>query len=174
MKTAALLVAASVLLASSLFASNVSAQSFSSSVPPPPGMNDPGVKAVAPPATPTASSSRSTATPNGNPMTREPPALPAMQDAGSGSRDASPPQIRVRQEGDNTIQEYSHSGQVYMVVVTPKNGLQQTYMVDPQGRLVDEHGQKRVGPAMYKVLEWGKSKPATADSTETPADGGSH
>jgi len=146
MKTAALLAIASVLLASSLFASNVSAQSFSASVPPPPGMNDPGVKAVAPAATPAASSSRNTATPNGNPMTREPPALPAMQDARTGSKDASLPQIRVRQEGDNTIQEYSHSGQVYMVVITPKNGLQQTYMVDPQGRLVDEHGQKRVGP----------------------------
>jgi len=174
MKTAALLAIASVLLASSLFASNVSAQSFSASVPPPPGMNDPGVKAVAPAATPAASSSRNTATPNGNPMTREPPALPAMQDARTGSKDASLPQIRVRQEGDNTIQEYSHSGQVYMVVITPKNGLQQTYMVDPQGRLVDEHGQKRVGPAMYKVLEWGKSKPAAEDSSQTNPDENSH
>ena len=174
MKTAALLATASVLLASSLFASNVSAQSFSSSVPPPPGMNDPGVKAVAPPATPAASSSRTTATQNGNPMTREPPALPEMQDPRSGSRDASLPQIKVRQEGDNTIQEYSHSGQVYMVVVTPKNGIQQTYMVDPQGRLVDEHGQKPVGPAMYKVLEWGKSKPATEDSSQTNPDENSH
>ena len=107
-------------------------------------------------------------------MTREPPALPAMQDARTGSKDASLPQIRVRQEGDNTIQEYSHSGQVYMVVITPKNGLQQTYMVDPQGRLVDEHGQKRVGPAMYKVLEWGKSKPAAEDSSQTNPDENSH
>lgn len=161
MKTAALLAAASVLLASSLFASNVSAQSFSSSVPPPPGMNDPGVKAVAPPAP---------ASQNSNPMTREPPALPQVQGAAPGGREAQLPQIRVRQEGDNTIQEYSHSGQVYMVVVTPKNGIQQTYMVDPQGRLVDEHGQKPVGPAMYKVLEWGKSKPATEDSSQTNPD----
>ena len=173
MKTAALLAAASVLLASSLFASNVSAQSFSATVPPPPGMNDPGVKAVAPSATPAASSNRTTATPNGNPMTREPPPLPAMQDAGNG-RDASLPQIRVRQEGDNTAQEYSHSGRVYMVVVTPKHGLQQTYMVDPQGRLIDEHGKREVAPAMYKVLEWGKSKPAAADSSETTTDDGSH
>jgi hypothetical protein len=170
MKTAALLAAASALLVSSLFASNllvsnVYAQSFSASVPPPPGINDPGVKAAAP---------ATAASQSGNPMTREPPALPAMHDARTGISDASLPQIKVHQEGENTIQEYSHSGQVYMVVVTPKHGLQQTYMVDTQGRLVDEHGQKRVGPAMYKVLEWGKSKPATADSTETPADDGSH
>ena len=159
MKIPVLLAAASVLLASHAFA-----QSAPTNVPPPPGINDPGVKAVAP---------ATAASQGGNPMTREPPALPAMQDAGNG-RQASLPQIRVRQEGDNTIQEYSHSGQVYMVVVTPKHGIQQTYMVDPQGRLVDEHGKKPVGPAMYKVLEWGKSKPAAADSSETPADDGSH
>ncbi|OOG62800.1 hypothetical protein B0E46_11250 [Rhodanobacter sp. B04] len=159
MKIPVLLAAASALLASHAFA-----QSAPTNVPPPPGINDPGVKAVAP---------ATAASQGGNPMTREPPALPAMQDAGNG-RQASLPQIRVRQEGDNTIQEYSHSGQVYMVVVTPKHGIQQTYMVDPQGRLVDEHGKKPVGPAMYKVLEWGKSKPAAADSSETPADDGSH
>ena len=54
------------------------------------------------------------------------------------------PEVQVRQKGDNTVQEYSRNGRVYMVVVTPKNGMQQTYMVDPEGRLVDEHGQKPV------------------------------
>ena len=170
MKTRVLLTAASVLLASSLLASNASAQSMATSVPPPPGINDPGVKAVAPPA---ARPARATPSPQGNPMDRKAQALPSMQDAGNG-KDASLPQISVRQEGDNTIQEYSHSGQVYMVVVTPRHGIQQTYMVDPQGRLVDEHGQKPVGPAMYKVLEWGKSKPAAAESTEAAPTGGAH
>jgi hypothetical protein len=37
-------------------------------------------------------------------------------------------------------------------------------MVDPSGRLVDEHGQKPARPVMYKILEWGKSRPATARS----------
>jgi hypothetical protein len=46
-------------------------------------------------------------------------------------------------------------------------------MVDPQGRLVDEHGQKPVGPVMYKVLEWGKAKPPAEGSGEAaPADNG--
>ena len=160
MKIPVLLAAASALLASHAFA-----QSAPTNVPPPPGINDPGVKAVAP---------ATAASQGGNPMTREPPALPAMQDAGNG-RQASLPQIRVRQEGDNTIQEYSHSGQVYMVVVTPKHGLQQTYMVDPQGRLVDEHGQRRATPALYKVLEWGKSPPPAepADNAGAPASSSS-
>jgi hypothetical protein len=79
----------------------------------------------------------------------------------------------VRQEGDNSVQEYSRNGRVYMVVVTPKNGIAQTYMVDPQGRVVDEHGQKPVGPVMYKVLEWGKAKPPAENSSEaTPDDDG--
>jgi hypothetical protein len=160
MKSPVLLAAASI-----LFASHAFAQSASTKVPPPPGINDPGVKAVAP---------ASAASQGDNPMTREPPALPQTQAAPAGGRDAPPPQVRVRQEGDNTIQEYSRSGQVYMVVVTPKHGIQQTYMVDPQGRLVDEHGKKPVGPAMYKVLEWGKSKPATEDSSQTNPDENNH
>ncbi len=85
-----------------------------------------------------------------------------MHDDGSGRAAATSRcrKSKVRQEGDNSIQEYSRNGRVYMVVVTPKNGITQTYMVDPQGRLVDEHGQKPVGPVMYKVLEWGKSQAA--------------
>ena len=172
MKTAALLAAASVLFAASVFAQS----SPPAPVPPPPGINDPGVKAVAPPTkSPAKASPAGTAKPNLQPLT-----LPAMKSGDSRlGRDASIPDVQVRQQGDNSIQEYSRNGRVYMVVVTPKNGIQQTYMVDPQGRLVDEHGQKPVGPVMYKILEWGKSKPPAAEPGEaesaTPAPGdGSH
>ena len=50
MKTAALLAVASVLFASSVFAQS----SPSTNVPPPPGINDPGVQAVTPAAKPAA------------------------------------------------------------------------------------------------------------------------
>lgn len=157
MKTAALLAVASVLFAASVFAQT----SPPAPVPPPPGINDPGVKAVAPPAKSAAKASPAgSAKPDLQPLT-----LPAMKSGDSRlGRDASVPDLQVRQEGDNSVQEYRHNGHVYMVVVTPKNGIQQTYIVDPQGRLVDEHGQKPVGPAMYKLLEWGKSKPPAAES----------
>lgn len=169
MKTAALLVAASVLLTSSLFASAVSAQTApSTNVPPPPGINDPGVKASSPPTTarPAVSPARQ--------LDLKPQTLPAMRDGGDaqGQRDASIPVVRVRQQGDNSIQEYSRNGRVYMVVVTPKSGIAQTYMVDPQGRLVDEHGQKPVGPVMYKILEWGKPRPPAESDDTTPNDNG--
>jgi len=170
MKTVALLVAASTLFVSSVLASNAFAQSSpSTSVPPPPGINDPGVRAVAPPARP----AKSTPASEHRPLDLKPQSLPAMHDDGAArtGRDKSLPDIKVRQEGNNTIQEYSRNGQVYMVVVTPKSGIQQTYLVDPQGRLVDEHGKKPVGPVMYKVLEWGKSKPPAEESTAPAQDG---
>lgn len=172
MKTVALLAATSVLLASSVFAQS----SAPISAPPPPGINDPGVHAVAPAAKPVAESSRVAVRPAGNSLDLKPQALPSMRD-GAAARDGKhqlPPDVSVREQGENNIQEYRRNGQVYMVVVTPKSGVPQTYMVDPQGRLVDEHGKKPVTPVMYKVLEWGKSPPAAADSTEPPPPAGGH
>lgn len=112
-------------------------------VPPPPGINDPGTHAVQP-------------APNGSSLL---PAKPAPIVSGEPL-----PDVRVHRQGDNTVQEYRRNGQIYMVVVTPPNGIAQTYMVDAQGRMVDEHGQKPTRPVMYKILEWGKSKPAEASS----------
>jgi hypothetical protein len=174
MKTAALLVAASV-----LFTSSVLAQSApSTNVPPPPGINDPGVKSAEPPAKPAARHRSTHAAPpsSAQPLNLKPQALPAMHDEGSvqAGRDQPPPEVRIRQEGDNSIQEYSRNGRVYMVVITPKSGITQTYMVDPQGRLVDEHGMKPVGPVMYKVLEWGKSQPPAEGSSKPAPAGDGH
>jgi len=144
MKIAALLVA-SALCAPAAFAQSAPP----ANAPPPPGMNDPGVQATAP----------AKRTPG-----HAPPRLPAMHEDARDARGAPPSEVTVHQQGENTVQEYRRSGQLYMVVVTPKNGVPQTYTVDPQGRLVDEHGQKPTRPVMYKVLEWGKSKPAEAAS----------
>ncbi|MEO6800003.1 MAG: DUF2782 domain-containing protein [Rhodanobacter sp.] len=162
MKIAILLVAASVLFAAMLVPV-VHAQTYpASKVPPPPGMNDPGVKATAP----AASSPAPAATPKPN---LQPLTLPAMNSGDSRmGRPESEPTVQIREQGEDTVQEYSRNGHVYMVVVTPKHGLQRTYMVDPQGRVVDEHGQRRAAPALYKVLEWGKPKPPAPES-DAPA-----
>ncbi|MEP7186091.1 MAG: DUF2782 domain-containing protein [Rhodanobacter sp.] len=173
MKTTALLAStstlfASSLLLSSLWVSGAFAQSMpSTNVPPPPGMDDPGVTAVAPPHPAPKQTAQS---PSGRMPDLKPQALPSMKNGDSrlGRPNASVPDIKVRQDGDNSVQEYSRNGQVYMVVVTPKSGIAQTYMVDPQGRVVDEHGQKPVRPVMYKVLEWGKAPPPAEPSSDTP------
>jgi len=145
MKIVALLVASTLVMPAAFAQSRPTG-----SAPPPPGMNDPGVHATAP--------ARTSAAP-----ARDGSSLLPVQPA--PIRSGQPmPEVSVHQRGDDSVQEYRRNGQLYMVVVTPKSGIAQTYMVDPQGRLVDEHGQKPTRPVMYKVLEWGKSRPAEAAS----------
>ena len=167
MKTAALLAAASFLLAAGAMAQSAPP---SGSVPPPPGMNDPGVQPVAP--APTSAAPASAPVPaHQSAMSR---GLPSMQDHSGGGKHMTLPQVSVHQEGQNEVQEYRRSGMVYMVVVTPKGGIPQTYLVDPDGTRHLQPGQPPVQPVMYKVLEWGKSKPAAAASSATPSGESGH
>jgi hypothetical protein len=133
-------------------------------------MNDPGVNPAKEPAT-----ANTAAAPVSSPAELEPshmPGKPIPTPQVSGvpaPRDANgqpPPDVTVRQQGENTIQEYRQNGRVYMMVVTPKHGPQQVYNVGADGQVVDPHAQAPVKPVMYKVMEWGNSKPASASSTE--------
>lgn len=157
MKRSAAIVFAAALVAAPAFAQTRPPVN----VPPPPGMNDPGVKASAPASPIQASPAAAPA----HGSTSLLPVTPAPIKSGQPL-----PEVSVHQQGENTVQEYRRNGQLYMVVVTPPNGIAQTYMVDPSGRLVDEHGQKPTRPVMYKVLEWGKSKPAPAASAGGSGD----
>ena len=158
----------------SLLAMAVMAPAFAQTAPPsnalpPPGLNDPGVDATAPAPAPKLASTPAPApaASASNPMTRQVPALPSMHD----DRDTTMPTVSVRQEGNNSIQEYHQNGRVYMVIITPKGGIPQTYMVDDRGRLTDSNGAPPVRPVMYKVLEWGKSKPAEASGDQDDNSG---
>jgi hypothetical protein len=176
MKHATCLLALSFLAASSAFAQTSSSSSATphfAPAPPPPGMNDPGVNPAREPAAASTSSK-----PVSSPAELEPSHLPGKpipvpKVAGvPAARDANgqpPPDVSVRQEGDNTIQEYRQNGRVYMVVVTPKHGPQQVYNVDENGYMFDPVSRTRVKPVEYKVIQWGNSKPASASSAE---DGG--
>jgi len=161
MKSVVLLAVLGVAVASNALAQQ-SASQFPPA-PPPPGMNDPGVKAVPPPAPAPVPSTRKPASSSSSSLsadTSAPLSQPATSSATSQPRDArgdAPPQVTVRTEGEQTIQEYRRSGQLYMVVVTPKGGIAQTYMVDQKGAWTNQAGEP-VKPVMYKVMEWGKSK----------------
>ncbi len=173
MKHAACLFTLFTLAALPAFAQTSSSSSAPHFAPaqPPPGMNDPGVN----PSREPMSSSTSASAPASTPAELEPshmpskpipmPKMPGTQPA----RDAGgqpPPEVAVHREGDNTIQEYRQNGRVYMVVVTPKVGPQQVYSVDPDGHMLDPNGQPPVKPVMYKIMQWGNSKPASASSSE--------
>ncbi|HEX8777797.1 MAG TPA: DUF2782 domain-containing protein [Rhodanobacter sp.] len=134
--------------------------------PPPPGMNDPGVQAVAPPARPAAASSGGStpAEVTATPVPGKPIPLPGDKAKGDDAKGEPPPDVTVHTEGDAVYQEYRRGGRVYMVVVTQKNGLSYTYMVDSNGVMRATDGAPPVRPVMYKILEWGGSKPATSGS----------
>lgn len=137
---------------------------------PPPGMNDPGVKPAPASAAPAASQNEST------PAEIQPTHLPGKpiplpRQPGETGPAQGIPNVQVKKEGDRTVQEYRQSGRLYMVVVTPKHGVPQTYMVDSQGKLRDDNGQPPVRPVMYKVMEWGKAPPPAGSQDD---DSGSH
>ena len=146
MKPAVLFIALGAFAAAPVFAQ--SAQSLPPA-PPPPGMNDPGVKATLPPKPAD---------------TQAAPKAPASTKPGSKATDQ--PQVTECSKNDSTIQEYRRSGALYQVVVKPKVGPEQVYLVDPKGNYsqVSQSGPREpVKPVMYKVLEWGKSRPAEGE-----------
>ncbi|WP_243042187.1 DUF2782 domain-containing protein [Dyella sedimenti] len=154
MKSVALLAVLGAAVASNALAQQ-SASQFPPA-PPPPGMNDPGVKAATPAPIPSPKSG------TGNPADTAATMSQQPTSSGQSQRDArgdAPPTVSVRTEGDQTIQEYRRSGQLYMVVVTPKGGIPQTYMVDQKGAWTNQAGEP-VKPVMYKVIEWGKGRSA--------------
>lgn len=177
MKSAASLLALAAFVALPAHAQSASAQPPKfAPAPPPPGMHDPGVKAVAPPDRP-AQAGTSGSTPaevDATPLPGKPIPLPAMPGDKGKPEDAKgepPPQVTVHTEGDAVYQEYRRGGRVYMVVVTQKNGLSYTYTVDSNGVMRATDGAPPVRPVMYKILEWGGSKPAVSGSG-AQADGG--
>lgn len=68
------------------------------------------------------------------------------------------PTVTIREEKDRRIEEYRMNGQVYMVKVTPKDGVSFYYIdADGDGKLeldVDKSAMDPVQPVYWKVKEW--------------------
>jgi hypothetical protein len=58
----------------------------------------------------------------------EPPAPPA----GVADEDVGEPEVTIQQRGEDTYEEFRLNGQLYMIRVTPRNGVPY-YLVDPAG-----------------------------------------
>ena len=69
-----------------------------------------------------------------------------------------PPVVSIRTEEDKTIEEYRQNGKLYMVKITPKEGVSYYYMdLDGDGDLElqpHDDGLSPVAPAMWKLKEW--------------------
>ncbi|WP_225578397.1 DUF2782 domain-containing protein [Rhodanobacter sp. 7MK24] len=181
MKTVVCMLAISAFAASPVWAQSSSQSPQFAPAPPPPGMNDPGVQAAAPARPASSSTNGSTpATVTATQVPSKPIPLPVMPgDNGAPKtvkRNAPADDVSVHTEGDAVYQEYRRGGRVYMVVVTQKNGLSYTYMVDNNGTMSATDGAPPVRPVMYKILEWGKSKPAESedDSQDSGSQDGAH
>jgi hypothetical protein len=68
------------------------------------------------------------------------------------------PNVEIRKEEDKLIEEYSINGRIYMVKVTPDNGLPYYYMdEDGDGQLELQPGDEAlnpVRPVYWKLKEW--------------------
>lgn len=123
---------------------------------PPPAMNAPGAKEVAPaPAAKPAPAARPASAATG--MAIPIPALPSMQQAAPrDARGDAPPTVTVMQHKGQLIEQYYEGGQLYMVQVHPKHGVTYSYFVDKAHNLTRSPGAPKISPVLYTLLEWGK------------------
>ncbi|HET7221596.1 MAG TPA: DUF2782 domain-containing protein [Rhodanobacteraceae bacterium] len=123
---------------------------------PPPGINDPGAKPQSVPL----------------PSTGIPPSIAPAARQRNGNGDSTNVSVRTDANGD-TIKEYRRNGSVYMVRVTPKHGVTQTYMVNsPNGSLMHDPKLGPVSPVYYDIYKWGgPKKPASSAAAEASTSG---
>ena len=68
------------------------------------------------------------------------------------------PTVTIREEEDRRIEEYRLNGRIYMIKVTPKNGVPFYYIdADGDGQLeldMDQQTLNPVQPVHWKIKEW--------------------
>ncbi|HET7931859.1 MAG TPA: DUF2782 domain-containing protein [Rhodanobacteraceae bacterium] len=157
MKTGLLLAGCAVLFAlPAAHAQTVLAHASSSAPPPssalpPPGINDAGPATQSIPLPSTG---------------LRPSVAPAAQQR-DGKGEAPPDVAVTTNTNGDTVETYSRNGHAYMVRVTPKHGVPQTYHYDnANGSLVHDPRLGPVAPVYYTLYKWGgAAKPASSTSS---------
>lgn len=136
-------------------AQSVPAHAFT--VLPPPSINAPGAKAVAPVEKRKTARPPSAAKPAA-PSTAIPlPALPTMhENALRDGRGQMPPTVKVTRQKGRVIEEYYDGGQLFMVQVRPEHGPSYTYFVDKAHHVTRGPGAPKISPALFTILTWGQ------------------
>jgi hypothetical protein len=117
----------------------------------PPAMNDPGVKQVEPAPAPAASAAKAAE------KTQEQPTLPPEVQAAANV--AELPVVTVRQNGNETVEEYRKKGKLLFVRVLEKQGPTKFYVdnpaVIPPNLMQQLSGPSgNVQPVYYKLADW--------------------
>lgn len=164
MKPNSLILAAAALAVTTAFtalpALAADRQPVPADVPPPPGLNDPGV------STPAAAKTEAseTAPPA---LDRDDPLAPvpkpdarlvrdkASRDASATAQRVADSDVTTRKQGNDTVEEYRQKGRLWMVRIVPQNGPTQTFMADdPSGRLLRDPTEGPIAPVYYTLYEW--------------------
>ena len=130
-----------------------------SDVPPPPGMDEPGVTTAPQPAT--AAEPAAARTQADDPLAPLPkPDARLVRDKASRDKAATDDRIArsevtKRKQGDDTVEEYRQNGRIWMIKIIPITGPSQTFMAnDGSGRLVRDPKEGPVSPVYYSLYEW--------------------
>lgn len=120
----------------------------------PPAMSDPGVKAAEPTSTPAAAAAQ--AAPASRTAKDEHALPPDVQAAANA---AELPVVTVRQNGNETVEEYRKKGKLLFVRVLEKEGPTKFYVdnpaVIPPNLMQQLSGPSgNVQPVYYKLAEW--------------------
>lgn len=119
---------------------------------PPPGINEPGSREQSIPLPNTG------LRPSVAPAARQP-------DANGQTSDVA---VSTNANGD-VVEEYSRNGVVYMVRVTPRHGVTQTYMYNsPDGSLLHNPKLGPVSPVYYTIYQWGGPRKPAGSSAPPP------
>jgi hypothetical protein len=127
-------------------------------VPPPPGLNDPGVSPAPAQAQAPASAAPQSAADPLAPLPK--PDTRIVRDRADRDPDAMQRRMAnsdhvTRQQGDDTVDEYRQNGHVWMIRIQPHNGPVETFMdTTGNGKLTRDPQQGPVAPVYFSLYEW--------------------
>jgi hypothetical protein len=144
------------------FASAADPKPAKADVPPPPGIDDPGVRAqAAQDDRGDAEAAQAGAASDDNDPLGPIPKPDARLVRDKASRDAANAEriaasnVTRRRQGDDTVEEYRQNGRIWMIRIVQPNGPTQTFMdTDGSGRLMRDPREGPVSPVYYTLYEW--------------------
>lgn len=126
----------SLILLAALPWAALAAEPTQAPAPPPPDMDAPAVKAA--PAAKASAGNEAKAT----------------EQVATDANGEPAPEVTVRKQGDDTVEEYRRDGRITMIRITGKAGVAQTYIANSDGKLVRDARQGPVDPVYFTVYQW--------------------
>jgi hypothetical protein len=163
MRTVSRFVLLSIVLGSSfaIAAPPASTGKGKAELPPPPGINDPGVStpaAAAQDASAPAAAMDDQATDPLAPLPKPDTRIvrdKSTRDNATTSQRMAASEHTTKQQGDDTVDEYRQNGKVWMIHIVSPQGQESTFMdATGTGRLARDPQQGPVAPVYFSLYDW--------------------